>query len=91
MKGIIDEGRKYWSERELSFFESYREVTQNIEEASLKEKIRFEKELTGYLSVYRESRNIERMADENIEYLKGEISRIERYKADKQRNVKQSI
>ncbi len=87
MKGIIDEGRKYWSERELSFFESYREVTQNIEEASLKEKIRFEKELTGYLSVYRESRNIERMAFENIEYLKGEIARIERYKADKQRNV----
>ncbi len=87
MKGIIDEGRTYWQKREVSFFESYREVTEGMEEASLKEKMRFEKELTGYLSVYRESRNIEGLAKENIEYLTEEIARIERYKADKQRTV----
>ena len=87
MKGLIDEGRKYWQEREECFFTSYKEVTSGIEEASLKEKIRFEKEVSGYLAVYRESRNIERMADNNIEYLKGEIRRIEEYKKDKQITV----
>ena len=85
MKDIIEEGRKYWQEREISFFESYKEVTEGVEEASLKEKIRFEKELSAYLSVYRESRNIEITAEENLEYLNGEIARIENYKADKQR------
>ena len=85
MKEIIEEGRKYWQEREISCFESYKEVTGGMEEASLKEKMRFEKEVSAYLSVYRESRNIEITAEEYIEYLKGEIARIENYKAEKQR------
>ena len=87
MKEIINEGREYWQEREEKFFNSYKDVTAGIEEASLKEKIRFEKEINGYLSVYRESRNIERMSDKNIGYLKGEIKRIEEYKKDKQRII----
>ncbi len=87
MKGIIEKGRESWQEREISFFESYEEVTKGIEEASLKEKIRFEKELSGYLSVYRESRNIESMAEGNIEYLTGELERIDKYKADKERTA----
>ena len=87
MKGIINDGRQYWKKREVSFFESYEKVTEGIEKASLKEKIRFEKELSGYLYVYRESRNVESMAEENIKYLNEEIARIDRYKNDKQKTA----
>ena len=87
MNEIIEEGRRYWEEREQKFFETYKDAAAGVECASLKEKIRFEKEITGYLSVYRESRNIEAMADENAGYLNNEIKRIENYKAEKQRTV----
>ncbi len=87
MKVIIEEGREYWEEREYDFFNSYREVTEEIEEASLKEKTRFEREVSSYLSIYTESRNVEAMASDNIGYLEGEISRIESYKRGQQKYV----
>ena len=87
MQEIIESGREYWQEREYDFFTSYREVTEKIEEASVKEKIRFEKEISSYLSIYTESRNIESMAEENIKYLDDEIKRINRYKTEKQKIV----